>query len=170
MAVPLAEINALDEAAFSARLGGIYEHSPWVAQRAWPRRPFASVQALQAAMQDALIAAQPSEQLTLIRAHPELAGRLAIAGQLTEASRSEQSAAGLNQCTPEEFAQLQALNAAYRAKFGFPFIVAVRGLTRAGIIGAMRRRLDNTIDEERAASLREIGRIAQLRLQDLIED
>ena len=170
MAVPLAQINALDEAAFSARLGGIYEHSPWVAQRTWPRRPFASVQALQAAMQDALIAAQPSEQLALIRAHPELAGRLAIAGQLTEASRSEQSAAGLNQCTPEEFAQLQALNAAYRAKFGFPFIVAVRGLTRAGIIAAMRRRLDNTIDEERAASLREIGRIAQLRLQDLIED
>ena len=170
MAVPIAEINALDEAAFSARLGGIYEHSPWVAQRAWPRRPFASVQALQAAMQDALIAAQPSEQLALIRAHPELAGRLAIAGQLTEASRSEQSAAGLNQCTPEEFAQLQALNAAYRAKFGFPFIVAVRGLTRAGIIAAMRRRLGNTIDEERAASLREIGRIAQLRLQDLIED
>ena len=170
MAVPIAEINALDEAAFSARLGGIYEHSPWVAQRAWPRRPFASVQALQAAMQDALIAAQPSEQLALIRAHPELAGRLAIAGQLTEASRSEQSAAGLNQCTPEEFAQLQALNFAYRAKFGFPFIVAVRGLTRAGIIAAMRRRLGNTIDEERAASLREIGRIAQLRLQDLIED
>lgn len=170
MAVPLAEINALDEPAFSARLGGIYEHSPWVAQRAWPRRPFASVQALQAAMQDALIAAQPSEQLALIRAHPELAGRLAVAGQLTEASRSEQSAAGLNQCTPEEFAQLQALNAAYRVKFGFPFIVAVRGLTRAGIIAAMRRRLDNTIDEERAASLREIGRIAQLRLQDLIED
>lgn len=170
MAVPLAEINALDEAAFSARLGGIYEHSPWVAQRAWPRRPFASVQALQAAMQDALIAAQPSEQLALILAHPELAGRLAMAGQLTEASRGEQSAVGLNQCTPEEFAQLQALNAAYRAKFGFPFIVAVRGLTRAGIIAAMRRRLDNTIDEERAASLREIGRIAQLRLQDLIKD
>ena len=93
-----------------------------------------------------------------------------MAGQLTEASRSEQSAAGLNQCTPEEFAQLQALNAAYRVKFGFPFIVAVRGLTRAGIIAAMRRRLDNTIDEERAASLREIGRIAQLRLQDLVED
>lgn len=170
MAVPLAEINALDEVAFSARLGGIYEYSPWVAQRAWPRRPFASVQALQAAMQDALMAAHPSEQLALIRAHPELAGRLAMAGQLTEASRSEQSAAGLNQCTPEEFAKLQALNAAYRAKFGFPFIVAVRGLTRAGIIAAMRQRLDNTIDEERAASLREIGRIAQLRLQDLIED
>jgi 2-oxo-4-hydroxy-4-carboxy-5-ureidoimidazoline decarboxylase len=170
MAVPLADINALDAPAFSAKLGGIYEHSRWVAQRAWPRRPFASVQALHAAMQDAVNAAQPSEQLALIRAHPELGGRLAMAGKLTEASRGEQSGAGLDQCTPEEFAQLQALNAAYRAKFGFPFIVAVRGLTRAGIIAAMRQRLDNTIDEERAASLREIGRIAQLRLQDLIED
>jgi 2-oxo-4-hydroxy-4-carboxy-5-ureidoimidazoline decarboxylase len=170
MAVPLAEINALDAAAFTARLGGIYEHSPWIAQRAWPLRPFASVQGLHAAMQDIVNAAQRSEKLELIRAHPELAGRLAMAGQLTDASRSEQSAAGLNRCTPEEFALLQKLNAAYRGKFGFPFIVAVRGLTRAKIIASLQQRLDNTQEQELAACMQEIGRIARFRLQDLIED
>jgi 2-oxo-4-hydroxy-4-carboxy-5-ureidoimidazoline decarboxylase len=170
VAVPLAEINALDAAAFAARLGGIYEHSPWVAQRAWPLRPFATVQELHAAMQDVVNAAPRSEQLGLIRAHPELAGRLAMAGQLTDASRSEQSAAGLNQCTPEEFALLQKLNAAYREKFGFPFVVAVRGLTRARIIANLQQRLDNTQEQELPACMQEIGRIARFRLQDLIED
>jgi 2-oxo-4-hydroxy-4-carboxy-5-ureidoimidazoline decarboxylase len=170
MAASLAEINALDAAAFTARLGGIYEHSPWIAQRAWRQRPFASVQGLHAAMQDVVNAASRAEQLELIRAHPELAGRLAMAGQLTDASRSEQSAAGMNQCTPEEFALLQKLNAAYRGKFGFPFIVAVRGLTRAKIIANLQQRLDNTQEQELAACMQEIGRIARFRLQHLIED
>lgn len=168
MTVTLDAINALDRSAFRAALGGIYEHSPWVAERAWPKRPFASLQALHAAMQDAVTKAQPAEQLALIRAHPELGGRLALAGKLTEASRGEQAGAGLDRCLPEEFAELQALNAAYREKFGFPFIIAVRGLTRAGIIEAMRERLQHSPEEEHAACLRQIGRIAQFRLQDLI--
>jgi len=167
-AVTLAELNAMDTADFSSRLGSIYEHSPWVAQRAWEKRPFASVDALHAAMEKVVGAASPAERRALILAHPELAGRLAVAGKLTDASRSEQASAGLDRCTPEEFARLQELNAAYRQKFGFPFIVAVRGLSRADIIERMSARLANTEPQELAACLHEIGRIARLRLQDMI--
>lgn len=158
----------MDRDAFVASLGGIYEHSPWVAERAWHARPFGCRDTLHAAMQDAVAAASRDEQLALIRAHPELAGRLAVAGELTDASRSEQAGAGLDRCTPEEFARMQALNAAYREKFDFPFIVAVRGLTRAHIIAQMEKRLANTAEQEFGACLAEIGRIAGFRLHDLI--
>ena len=168
MSLTLAELNAMDTADFSSRLGSIYEHSPWVARRAWAMRPFPSVDALHAAMEKAVAEASPAERRALILAHPELAGRLAVAGKLTAASRSEQASAGLDRCTPEEFARLQELNAAYRQKFGFPFIVAVRGLSRADIIERMSARLANTEPQELAACLHEIGRIARLRLQDMI--
>ncbi len=168
MPLPLSELNAMDAAAFSRQLGSVYEHSPWVAQRAWGMRPFASVDALHAVMEKTVNEASPGERMTLIRAHPELAGKLAVAGRLTDSSRNEQASAGLDRCTPEEFSRLQELNAAYRAKFGFPFIVAVRGLTRADIIERMSARLANTQDQELAACMREIGRIARLRLQDMI--
>lgn len=168
MAVPLAELNAMSASAFSDRLGSIYEHSPWVARRAWRMRPFSSVDALHAAMEHVVNEADATERLALIRAHPELAGRLAVAGQLTDASRSEQASAGLDRCTPQEFARLQELNGAYREKFGFPFIVAVRGLSRADIIERMSARLANSPEQELAACMREIGRIARLRLQDMI--
>lgn len=168
MPMPLSELNAMDAAAFSRELGSVYEHSPWVAQRAWDMRPFASVDALHAAMEKAVTEASPAERMALIRAHPELAGKLAVAGKLTDASRHEQASAGLDKCTPEEFERLQAMNAAYREKFGFPFIVAVRGLSRADIIERMSARLAHTEDQELAASLREIGRIGRLRLQDMI--
>jgi len=168
MPLTLAELNAMDTADFSSRLGSIYEHSPWVARRAWAMRPFPSVDALHATMEKAVAEASPAERSALILAHPELAGRLAVAGKLTDASRSEQASAGLDRCTPEEFARLQELNAAYRQKFGFPFIVAVRGLSRADIIERMSARLANTEAQELAACLHEIGRIARLRLQDMI--
>jgi 2-oxo-4-hydroxy-4-carboxy-5-ureidoimidazoline decarboxylase len=165
--ISIAQIDALERDAFVAQLGGIYEHSPWVAERAWKARPFRSRDALHAAMEKMVATASREEQLALIRAHPELAGRLAVAGQLTDASRSEQAGAGLDRCTPEEFARLQALNADYRRKFDFPFIVAVRGLTRAQIISQLEERLAHSADQEFEACLREIGRIAGFRLHDL---
>ncbi len=158
----------MDQEAFVAALGGIYENSPWVAQRAWTARPFRSRDALHATMEGIVAAAGREEQLALIRAHPELAGRLALAGQLSGSSRSEQAGAGLDCCTPDEFAVLRALNAAYRDKFLFPFIVAVRGLTRAQIIAQMEQRLAHSAEEEFSACLQEIGRIAGFRLHDLI--
>lgn len=164
----LAQVNALDRAAFVQALGGIYEHSPWVADAAWPLRPFASVDALHAAMDAAVAAAGEAAQLALIRAHPELAGKAAIRGELTDASTREQRGAGLDQCSAEEYARLTALNAAYRERFGFPFIVAVRGHTRHSIIAAMAQRLQHAHDAERAEALRQIGRIAGFRLADMI--
>ncbi|MDR3392858.1 MAG: 2-oxo-4-hydroxy-4-carboxy-5-ureidoimidazoline decarboxylase [Sulfuriferula sp.] len=162
------ELNTLDQAGFIACLADIYEHSPWVAECASRQRPYVDVASLAAAMQACVQAADPATQLTLIRAHPELAGKLAVSGGLTAASRSEQAAAGLNHCSPEEFATLTALNNAYQAKFAFPFIVAVRGMQRADIIAAMQRRLSNTPEQEVVAALQQIGRIAQFRLNDLL--
>ncbi|MGH8674209.1 MAG: 2-oxo-4-hydroxy-4-carboxy-5-ureidoimidazoline decarboxylase [Burkholderiales bacterium] len=159
-------INQLSREAFVAHLGGIYEHSPWVAERAFASRPFASLDALHAAMQRAMLAASRDEQLALIRAHPELLGKLEHA-QLTESSRSEQAAAGLDRCTAEQKARMQALNLAYREKFGFPFIIAVKGLDWAGIIERIEPRLKQTREAELETALQEIGRIARFRLEAL---
>lgn len=166
----LDELNALAPDAFVERLGGVFEHSRWVAQRAFAQRPFASLGALHAAMCDVVASASEDEQLALIRAHPQLAGRSAMAGELTDASRSEQRGAGLDQCSPEEFTQLHALNAAYEARFGFPFILAVRGHTRTSILENMAARIGNTREDEREEALRQIGRIAALRLGDMIRE
>ena len=162
----ISKLNALDRAAFVALLGGIYEHSPWVAERAWVKRPFGSVDELHAAMQSSMLEASREQQLQLICAHPELLGKLEAA-RLTDSSRAEQASAGLDRCTAEEKAQMQSLNAAYRAKFGFPFIVAVRGLNWSGIIERIQQRLQHDGDGEFAAALHEIGRIARLRLEAL---
>ncbi|MFA5172136.1 MAG: 2-oxo-4-hydroxy-4-carboxy-5-ureidoimidazoline decarboxylase [Sulfuriferula sp.] len=164
------ELNALDQAGFIACLSNIYEHSPWVAECASLQRPYASTPHLAAVMQACVETAGRSTQLGLIRAHPELAGKLAVNGNLTTASQSEQAAAGLNHCTPAEFAILSELNCAYQAKFDFPFIVAVRGMQRADIIAAMQQRLINTADCEINTALHEIGRIANFRLNDMLTD
>ena len=164
--IPMATINALSREDFVARLGGIYEHSPWVAEAAWPARPFADVGALHGAMQAAMLAAPVERQQALIDAHPELLGKL-DAAQLTDSSRAEQASAGLDRCTAEEKARMRELNARYREKFGFPFIVAVRGLDWAGIIERMEQRLHNDRAREFATALAEIGRIARLRLEAL---
>ena len=164
---------ARDVAAFVNTLHGIYEHSPWIPERAAKLGPFANITALKQALQGVVTGAERAEQLGLIRAHPELAGKAAIAGELTAESTGEQAKAGLNLCTPEEFATLQKLNADYNAKFGFPFILAVKGatgkgLTRQQIITTFTRRLRNQPEDELREALRQIGRIAEMRINDLL--
>lgn len=165
----LTELNALSQADFTAALGDIFEHSPWIAEATWPRRPFASVEELHAQLCATLAAADLTAKLTLIRAHPELAGKLAIRGELTDASTREQAGAGLNLCSPEEFARLTELNSAYNTRFGFPFILAVRGHDRSSIIANMAQRIDNERAVEIATALAQIERIAGFRLRDLVE-
>ncbi len=164
----LAEINAMAKASFVAALGGIYEHSPWVAERAFGDRPFASVGALHAAMDAAVSRAPDSEKLALLCAHPELAGRATVRGELTADSTKEQSGAGLDQCSPAEFAQLTDYNTRYNAKFGFPFILAVKGYDRAGIIHEFARRVEHDRATEFTECLIQVGRIAGLRLNALL--
>ena len=165
----LAEVNALDASAFVALLGGVFEHSPWVARRAYASRPFDSVEALHAAMIDAVQEAGHDRQLALIRAHPELAGRAMIANSLTAESTSEQSGAGLTHCSPSEYATLVDLNARYNAKFGFPFILAVKGYDRAGVITQFARRVERDVSSEFAEALAQIARITGFRLRALID-
>ena len=167
----LSALNAVDRTAFVALLEGIYEHSPWIAERAHAQAPFKSLVHLKQALADVVRQASEAEQLGLIRAHPELAGKAMVSKTLTAESTSEQGKAGLADCTPQEFERLQQLNADYKAKFGFPFILAVRGprglgLPRAEIIATFARRLQHHPDFERAECLRNIHRIAEIRLND----
>ncbi|NBO77437.1 MAG: 2-oxo-4-hydroxy-4-carboxy-5-ureidoimidazoline decarboxylase, partial [Betaproteobacteria bacterium] len=167
----LAALNAADRSAFVALLEGIYEHSPWIAERAHAQAPFKSLVHLKQALADVVRQASEAEQLGLIRAHPELAGKAMVSKTLTAESTHEQGRAGLTDCTPQEFERLQRLNADYNAKFGFPFILAVRGprglgLPRAEIIATFARRLQHHPDFERAECLRNIHRIAEIRLND----
>jgi allantoate deiminase/N-carbamoyl-L-amino-acid hydrolase len=168
--ITLNQLNALAAPDFTAALAGIFEHSPWVAQRVAGRRPFASVIALHQALSDAVMQADEGMQLALIRAHPELAGRAAVRGELTAASRAEQQGAGLSACTSEQYERLQSLNAAYGRRFEFPFVLAVKGHTPASVIDMLERRQSNDPDEERRVALSEICRIARFRLGDLIEE
>ena len=155
--------------AFQAQLDGIYEHSPWIAERAWDYQPFDSLDALHAALIVVVKQASRDEQLGLIRAHPELAGKEAEAGALTAASTAEQRGAGLNECTREELQRLRELNAGYRAKFGFPFVIAVKGLTRTQIMEAMQARTANSPEVEFQACLEQIYKIARFRLDALFQ-
>jgi len=172
MTITLQQLNTCNAADFMQALSGIYEHSPWIPERAGAKRPFGSLSALKLALQQVVANASEAEQLSLIRAHPELAGKAAIAGTLTKESTGEQAKAGLNQCSEEEFTALQKLNADYNAKFGFPFILAVKGpdgkgYTRQQIIAIFSRRLKNCRADELAEDLRQIDRIAELRLNEL---
>jgi N-carbamoyl-L-amino-acid hydrolase len=171
MLLSLSTLNAASAAEFVRLLAGTYEHSPWVVEAAADRRPFASLAALKRTLVEVVRAADRDRQLALLRAHPELAGKAMVAKALTAESTDEQGRAGLADCTPEEFARLQALNAAYNAKFGWPFILAVRGprgtgLTRAEIIATFARRLTHHPEVEFAECLRNVHRVAELRLND----
>ncbi|GAD21600.1 2-oxo-4-hydroxy-4-carboxy-5-ureidoimidazoline decarboxylase [Acidovorax sp. MR-S7] len=171
MALTLEQLNAADTAAAMQLLDGLYEHSPWIAEAALAQRPFRSLTHLKHAMVQVLAEAPLERQLGLIRAHPELAGKAMVAKTLTAESTNEQNKAGLTQCTPEEFARIQQLNQEYNARFGFPFILAVRGprgtgLAKQEIIDTFARRLQNHPDFERAEALRNIHRIAEIRLND----
>ncbi|GLU31762.1 2-oxo-4-hydroxy-4-carboxy-5-ureidoimidazoline decarboxylase [Trinickia caryophylli] len=169
MRYTLDQLNAAPREAFVAALAGIYERSPWVAEEAAHARPFASVSALVEAMAGIVARAGQARQLALIKAHPELAGKAAVRGELTAESTREQAGAGLTQCTQEELDTLRHLNRAYRDKFGFPFILAVRGYERSAIIANFQARLGNGRDEELRESLAQIDRIARFRIAELIE-
>jgi N-carbamoyl-L-amino-acid hydrolase len=167
----LQQLNAASQPEFAALLEGTYEHSPWIAERGWDKRPFRSLAHLKLALVEVVREAGREAQLKLIRAHPELAGKAMVSKTLTVESTDEQGRAGLADCTPNEFALIQQLNADYKAKFGFPFILAVRGprglgLARQEIIATFQRRLQNHPDFEVAEALRNIDRIAEIRLND----
>ncbi len=164
----LSALNAMDREAFVGVLGGVFEHSPWVADRTFVDRPFASVGALHAAMVEAMERAPEHEQLALLRAHPELAGKAAVRGELTHDSTKEQAGAGLAQCSPGEFALLTDLNRRYNVKFGFPFILAVKGYDRAGIIAEFARRVEQDRAAEFAECKAQIARITRFRLDALV--
>lgn len=156
---------------FIARYGGIYEHSSWVAERAAPHVADSNdVDEIARVMADCVDNAAEDRQLALIRAHPDLAGKAQIAGELTLHSTSEQSSAGLDRCSAEEYARFLALNRAYRKKFGFPFVMAVRDSSRAGILAAFEARLGNDAATEFDVALREIHAIARLRLRAMKVD
>jgi OHCU decarboxylase len=158
-----------DKQAFVARFGGVFEHSPWVAERAWEKRPFASIDSLHEAMVETVSQAGRQQQVALVRAHPELAGRQAKQGALTADSSGEQARLGFLSLSKEEFERIGALNRRYREKFGFPCIVALRlHATRASVAAEMERRLGNNADAELAAALEQIGHIARGRLAKLL--
>jgi N-carbamoyl-L-amino-acid hydrolase len=166
--ITLDQLNFAPIAEFVAALGGIFEHSPWIAERAAQARPFNSRVQLLDAMCAVIDSASELERLTLIRAHPELAGKAAIRNELTRESGREQKGAGLNSCTPAEFARLQVLNKAYSARFGFPFILAVRGHNPASIIREFEERIEHSVADEQAVALHQIGRIGGFRLADTV--
>ena len=153
--------------AFIERYGDIYEHSPWVAEKAWERRAGATRDELAGLLAACVDDASREQKLDLIRAHPDLAGRAAVAGELTVSSTAEQASAGLDRCTPEEFELLHSLNRRYRTRFGFPFVMAVRNSTRKQIIEAIEDRLDSDPEAEFSTAINEIHKIARLRLESL---
>jgi 2-oxo-4-hydroxy-4-carboxy-5-ureidoimidazoline decarboxylase len=166
---PLESLNSASPADFTAALGDIYEHSPWVAEAVSAERPFATLAGLHEAMVRAVRAAPGDAQLVLIKAHPDLAGKAARAGALTPDSISEQASAGLDRLNAAEFARFHELNDAYKAKFGFPFIVAVRRHTKDSVLRQFERRLGHSAADERETALAEIVRIAALRLDQRVE-
>ena len=171
MALSLDQLNTAPSAWLLQQLGGLYEHSPWIAEQALQRRPFVSLAQFKHAMAQVVTAASREAQLALVRAHPELAGRAMVSQALTAESTGEQSRAGLSECSPQEFERLQQLNSAYNERFGHPFIVAARGprgdgLSRQQIIATFERRLHNPVNTELCECLRNIHRIAEIRLDD----
>ena len=167
--VDMAPINAMDRAAFVVKFGGIFEKSPWVAEKAWEKRPFANLDDLHAAMVAVAKTAPATKQLALLQAHPDLAGKEAQAGTMTASSVAEQASAGLNTLSAAELAELTGLNASYKAKFGFPFIIAVRMHTKEGIFFEFKRRLQNDTQAEFANDLQNVYIITRLRLNKLLD-
>jgi len=163
-----AELNRLDRPSFTAALGHLFEHSPWVAEETWPKRPFRDAAELHANLSATMRAASRERQLALINAHPDLAGRLAQQNQLTAESTREQASAGLNRLSDAELAEFQHLNTAYRERFGFPFIICARLNAKNAILAAMRLRSTNSPDVEFQTALGEIEKIARLRLEDFL--
>jgi len=159
----VAELSTSDRVEFVRTLGWVFEDAPWVAERAWDRRPFRSLDDLHAAMADVVAQATETEQLALLRAHPDLGTR----ARISDASTGEQRGAGLDRLTPDEFVRLQRLNTDYRTRFGFPFLFAVRGATKDDVLAALEARGSRTRDEEFAEALQQVYKIARFRLEEL---
>ncbi len=164
------ELNSAGCDEFMEAVGFAFENSPWIAQKAWERRPFASVDELHAAMVAVVEHAPEEKRIALIAAHPDLAGRVAREGRLTAASRDEQSSAGLDRLSKEERERFERLNQAYRARFSFPFVICARENTKDSILASLENRTRNDRAAEIATALREIAKIARLRLSDAVED
>ena len=167
MKFTLAELNKLDRAGFTLVVGPMFEHSAWIAEMTWEKRPFGTMEQLHQALSHTVRNANHEQQLALIRAHPDLVGRAALSGTLTRESTSEQASAGLNALTPEEMALFQKQNAAYHARFGFPFVICARLNKKEAILAGFEHRLKNSPDQEIQTALEEIFKIAELRLRDL---
>jgi 2-oxo-4-hydroxy-4-carboxy-5-ureidoimidazoline decarboxylase len=163
--VTIAELNGLDRPHFVDALGWVFEESPWVAERAWVRRPFSDMAALHRAMVSEVAAATRPEQLALLRAHPDLGTR----ARMSDASVGEQAGAGLDRLTPEEFTRLQRLTSTYRETFGFPFLLAVKDRSTHDVLSALEARVARSPDDEWNEALAQVGRIAEWRLHDLVE-
>jgi 2-oxo-4-hydroxy-4-carboxy-5-ureidoimidazoline decarboxylase len=164
----ISQINALSPDEFTRVFGPVFEHSQWIAEQTAAKRPLAGLEQLHGAMCDVVRTAPLDKQLSLIAAHPDLVGRAALAGTLTKESTTEQASAGLNNLSPQEIALFQKQNAAYRQKFGFPFIICARLNKKDAIIAGFERRLRNTHEQEIKTALEEIFKIADLRLRDLV--
>jgi 2-oxo-4-hydroxy-4-carboxy-5-ureidoimidazoline decarboxylase len=168
MATTLDTLNAMNLSDFERELGGIFEHSPWVALGAYAHRPFANIGQLHAAMTGTVEKAGREKQLALICAHPDLAGKAALAGELTEHSKSEQMGAGLDSLSKAEYQRFHELNNAYQEKFNFPFILAVKGHTKASILESFEKRLPNNAEKEIKTATKQIYKIARFRLEALL--
>lgn len=169
MLLSIEQLDNLDLEEFVRIVGPAFEHSPWIAEMTWAKRPFRTVEQLHQALCQTVRAATHEQQLALIRAHPDLVGRAALAGTLTRESTGEQAGAGLNALSPEEIEMFQKQNAAYRAKFGFPFVICARLNKKEAILAGFERRLKNTPGQEMRTALEEIFKIAELRLKDLTQ-
>jgi 2-oxo-4-hydroxy-4-carboxy-5-ureidoimidazoline decarboxylase len=165
----MTSINAMDHDAFVRKFGGIFENSPWVAEKAWEKKPFASLDEMHAAMVAVARYAPAPAQLALLQSHPDLAGKEAQSGTMTASSVAEQASAGLNNLSHDEMARMSDLNSAYKKKFGFPFIIAVRMYTKEGILFEFNRRLQNDTQTEFANDLQNVYVITRLRLNKLLE-
>jgi OHCU decarboxylase len=168
--ITLRELNESDRESFVRACGTLFEHSPWIAQRTFDRRPFSSLDELHGELCRTARAAKRDEQVGLIAAHPDLVGRLAREGRLTRESTDEQVAAGLTQLTGDEVARFERYNAEYRAKFGFPFVICARENKKDAILAAFPLRLKNSRDQEIEIALDEIEKIARLRLLDAVTE
>jgi OHCU decarboxylase len=164
------DVNGWDQQNFVRILGPVFEHSPWIAENTWSKNPFATLAALHEALCTTVANSSEQQKLDLIRAHPDLVGRAALAGTLTSASTKEQASAGLDKLSAEEIAAFQKFNTAYHERFGFPFIICARLNKKEAILEGFRRRLNHSSEQEIQTALEEIGKIARFRLADLIQE
>jgi OHCU decarboxylase len=168
MSLTISQLNQFGQAEFVRVVGPVFEHSPWIAETTFAKKPFADLENLHRALCETVKNSGEEKQLALIRAHPDLVGKIALAGQLTKESTNEQASAGLNKLSPEEINLFQKQNAAYKNTFGFPFVICARLNKKEKIIAGFETRLKNSREQEIKTALEEIFKIAELRLRDLI--